>query len=65
LWGAAEGLRQSLNLFQLPSRDSLYKSLIPTVREKMGNESFEETWTKGKSMSMDEAIEYAMTLPDS
>jgi predicted ATPase/DNA-binding XRE family transcriptional regulator len=65
LWGAAEGLRQSLNLFQLPSRDSLYKSLIPTVREKMGNESFEETWTKGKSMSMDEAIKYAMTLPDS
>jgi predicted ATPase len=64
LWGAAEGLRQSLNLFQLPSRDSLYKSLIPTVREKMGNESFEEAWTKGKSMSMDEAIEYAMTLPD-
>jgi hypothetical protein len=63
LWGAAEQLRTLLNMPLDPSREDVYTSLIPTTREQIGDELFDEAWKKGKGMTLNEAIEFALTLP--
>lgn len=64
LWGAAEQLRILLNLPMDPSREDIYTSLIPTTREQIGDEVFDRAWKKGKTMTLTEAIEYALALAD-
>lgn len=64
LWGAAEHLRILLNLPMDPSREDIYTSLIPTTRAQMGEEAFDKAWKKGKAMTLNEAIEYALLLPN-
>lgn len=61
LWGAAEQLRMLLNLPMDPSREDIYTSLIPTAREQIGEEVFDKAWKKGGTMSLPEAIEFALT----
>lgn len=63
LWGAAEKLQQSLGFLPTPLREQFHTTLIPTAREHLGEKSFTEAWEKGKAMKMEEAIEYALTLP--
>jgi len=64
LWGAAEQLRILLNLPMDPSREDIYTSLIPTAREQIGDEVFDKAWKKGKAMKLNEAIDFALILPD-
>jgi len=65
LWGAANRLREALNVPIESSRQELYTSLIPTARNEIGEEAFNTAWEKGKAMKLDEAIKYAMALSDS
>jgi predicted ATPase/DNA-binding XRE family transcriptional regulator len=60
LWGAAWHLRQTLHVVLEPSRERLYNSLIPEARAQIGNERFDELWKKGKTMKLEEAIQYAL-----
>jgi hypothetical protein len=62
LWGAAEQLRDLLNMPLDPSREDIYTSLIPTARSQLGEEAFDNAWKKGKAMTLNEAIEFALTL---
>jgi hypothetical protein len=64
LWGAADQLRVLLNLPMDPSREDIYTSLIPASREKIGEAAFDRAWKKGKAMTLNEAIAYALALPD-
>jgi tetratricopeptide (TPR) repeat protein len=61
LWGAADQLRALLNLPLDPSREDIYTSLMPTTREQIGDELFEEAWKKGRAMKLEEAIEFALS----
>ena len=60
LWGAARHLRQTLHVVLEPSREVLYTSLIPETRAQIGDERFAELWTKGKTMKLEDAIQYAL-----
>jgi predicted ATPase/transcriptional regulator with XRE-family HTH domain len=64
LWGAAEQLGETLNMLLIPSREELYTSMIPDARAELGEESFAEAWAKGRKMKMQEAIDFALILPD-
>jgi len=64
LWGAAGQMHQSLNLLLIPTRQDLYTSLIPSARAQLGEEAFAAAWDRGSTMKMQQAIDYALTLPD-
>ena len=63
LWGAANRLRAEINVPIESSRQELYASLIPTARRQLGEEAFDNAWRKGKAMTLNESIEFALTLP--
>jgi non-specific serine/threonine protein kinase len=65
LWGAADRLREAMNVPIESSREDIYISLIPITRAQIGDEVFGKAWSKGKAMSLKEAIEFALALtPD-
>ena len=64
LWGAANRIRETIRVPLESSRENIYTSLITIAREQIGDEVFDKAWKKGKSMTLNEAIEYALTLPD-
>jgi non-specific serine/threonine protein kinase len=60
LWGAAEQLRQILNMPLEPSRRSIYTSLIPTARAQLGAEAFAAAWAWGGALPLEQAIAFAL-----
>jgi tetratricopeptide (TPR) repeat protein len=62
LWGAAEKLRQALNLLLDPLKEKLHTSLITTARTQLGEETFAAAWAEGRTMKLQEAIEYALAF---
>ena len=53
-----------MNLLLIRSRELLYKSRMPEARAQLGEEAFDAAWQKGQRMKPEEAIEYALALPD-
>jgi len=62
LWGAANRLREALNVPIESSRAEIYTSLIPTAQGQLGEEAFDNAWKKGKAMKLNEAIELSLGL---
>ena len=62
LWGAANHLREAMNVLLEHSREEVYTSLIPQARQQMGDEAFDEAWKKGETMKLEDAIQCALTL---
>jgi len=60
LWGAANHLRETMNIPLDPSGEKLYTSLIPRIREQIGDVAFEAAWNKGESMKLEEGIDLAL-----
>jgi len=60
LWGAAEQLRRLLGTPVDPSRQSLFTSLIPMVRQALGLELFQQRWEQGQRLSLAQAVNYAL-----
>jgi predicted ATPase/transcriptional regulator with XRE-family HTH domain len=63
LWGAASYLRERMNVPLEPSRENMYTSLLPLTRSQMGEEAFDRAWKKGRAITLQEAIEFALMLP--
>jgi predicted ATPase/transcriptional regulator with XRE-family HTH domain len=61
LWSAAEKLGQSLNLLLIPSKEGLYTSLISETNAQLGEELLAAAWAEGRTMKMQEAIDYALS----
>ncbi len=61
-WGAAEALREqmgmSLSHFDLAA--SGYEQDLAAVRSALDEASFDAAWDKGRAMSPEQAIEYAL-----
>ena len=63
LWGAAEGLGESLNLSLTPPEEQLYRSLFSDSHPLIPEEDFRSAWAEGKAMKMQQAIDYALSAP--
>ena len=61
LFGAGEALRQAIG-FPRPSSDrSEYDNNVAACRSQLGEKEFEAAWAQGRAMSMEEAVEYALS----
>src|SRR4028118_1211338 len=67
LFGAAEGLLQAVEApvydYYEPHR-SFYQRTVATVRAKLGEEDFEEARERGRAMTFEQAVEYALDEAD-
>jgi len=62
LWGAANRLRETLNVPLEASREDIYTSLTPITRAQIGDEVFDKAWKKGETMKLNEAIQCALNV---
>jgi non-specific serine/threonine protein kinase len=60
LWGAAEALREGLGHPLPPSERVEYDHVVADARLALGDEAFAAAWTKGRSLTMEEAVALAL-----
>ena len=60
LWGAAQALHEAKGISRDPDFLAEADARISAVRSGMGEEAWEEAWSKGRAMSLDEAVSYAL-----
>ncbi len=60
LWGAAPTIQETNDI----SRDAYWltegDSRVSAVRSNLGEQTWEEAWRKGRVMTLDEAVSYAL-----
>jgi predicted ATPase/DNA-binding SARP family transcriptional activator/DNA-binding CsgD family transcriptional regulator len=63
LWGASEAVREVFDMQLSPMTSSFagYENNLSTVRSQLGGTAFEEAWTDGKAMVLQQAVEYALS----
>ena len=59
LFGAEEALRRRTGQVRFSIYDDGYDMSVAALREAMGDNEFEEAWSEGAALSIDEAIAYA------
>ena len=62
LWGAAEVLRAEIRSPMPPNKRLGFERNTTEAREAVGEEMFEAAWAQGRSMSLEQAIEYALKV---
>ena len=60
LWGAAQALHETKNLPRDPDFLAEADARISAVRTGMGEEAWEVAWRKGRAMTLDQAVFYAL-----
>jgi predicted ATPase len=60
LLGAAQALRELIDSSMTPPERAEYDQALATLREQLGQEKFKQAWKFGQSMSMDQAVLYAL-----
>jgi predicted ATPase/class 3 adenylate cyclase len=60
LWGAAQVLHETKSIPRDPDFLAEADARISAVRSGMGEEPWEAAWRKGRAMTLDEAVSYAM-----
>jgi len=63
LWGAAEAIRTSIGAPLEPFDLTFYMKKVTSTRIQADEASFAKSWTEGRSMSMEQAIAYALAKP--
>jgi predicted ATPase/DNA-binding CsgD family transcriptional regulator len=61
LFGAALALRESIGYQNTLEEDAWREPYVATTRSQLGEHSWEEALAQGRAMSMEEAIEYALS----
>jgi non-specific serine/threonine protein kinase len=61
LFGVAEALRAAVGVQHLPEEDAWREPYLAAARSRLGEDSWEEALAQGRDMSMEEAIEYALS----
>jgi non-specific serine/threonine protein kinase len=67
LWGAVEGMREAYGVHLTPITYSQtnYEGHLSTARSKLGDEEmFAAAWAEGEAMSLERAIEYALSTEE-
>jgi hypothetical protein len=60
LLGAAEALRQKIEIDMTPPEREEYEREVADLKANMDEKEFGSLWADGRSMTMDEAIEFAV-----
>ena len=60
LWGAAQALHEAKDIPRDTDFLAEADARISAVRSGMGEEAWEEAWRKGRAMTLDEAVSYAL-----
>jgi predicted ATPase/class 3 adenylate cyclase/tetratricopeptide (TPR) repeat protein len=60
LLGAAEALRQKINMDMTPPERAEYEKEVADLKANMEEKEFTRLWTEGRFMTMDEAIAFAL-----
>lgn len=60
LLGAAEALRVLANSAMTPVERVEYDALVAALRVKVSDDKFKQRWNAGRTMNMDQAVEYAL-----
>jgi len=64
LLGAAESLREAIGApMYLPERSD-YEQIVTELRSALGDEAFAVAWEEGRTMTLEQAIAYALEHPD-
>jgi predicted ATPase/DNA-binding SARP family transcriptional activator/DNA-binding CsgD family transcriptional regulator len=61
LFGAAEALREAVGIEHMPEEDIWREPYLAAARSRLDEASWEEAWAEGRVMSMEQAIEYALS----
>lgn len=61
LWGAAESMLNTLGLGLGPAEHYFYEPYFTVARTRLGEEAFEMAWAEGQSMTLEGAVEYALS----
>lgn len=64
LFGSAQALRNAHHLNVWPADRIAYEASLAATRLKLTHEQFESAWNKGQAMSLEPAIEYALSEAD-
>jgi tetratricopeptide (TPR) repeat protein len=62
LFGAAETLREKINIAMTPQERMEYDREITDLRTNMDEKAFSSHWADGRAMTMEQAIEFALEL---
>jgi hypothetical protein len=60
LLGAAEALREAIDSVMTKAEQVEYAQEISALRAGMEEVEFQQSWSKGRSLTMDEAVEFAL-----
>ena len=60
LLGAAEALRQKIEIDMTPPEREEYEKEVADLKANMDGKEFASLWAEGRSMAMDQAIELAL-----
>jgi non-specific serine/threonine protein kinase len=61
IWGAGDALRATIGATLSPFEQHYYGPFIEAVRTRLGEADFEAAWYEGRTMSPEQAIEYALS----
>jgi hypothetical protein len=56
LWGAAEALREAIEVPRLPVDRRGYEQAVGAARAQLGEEAFASAWQEGRTMSPEQAL---------
>jgi DNA-binding NarL/FixJ family response regulator len=59
--GAAKALREVVGYQHMPEEDALREPYLADARSRLDEASWEVEWAEGRAMSMEQAIEYALS----
>jgi hypothetical protein len=62
LLGAAEVLREAIDTSMTQVERLEYEQEISSLRERMGETEFKQAWSDGRSMTMEDAIQWAIEI---
>ena len=65
LFGAAEALREAMGVGQWPALRALEEPYLVGARSRLKEGAWTKAWEEGRAMSMEAAIEYALSEDDS
>jgi predicted ATPase/DNA-binding CsgD family transcriptional regulator len=64
LFGSAEALREAIDNPLSPAEGAEHEAAVDAARAKLPDEAFTAAWAAGRAMTLEQAIEYALTLPE-
>ena len=56
LWGAAEALREAIDVPRLPVDRVGYEQAVTTIRAQLGEQAFTTAWTQGRTLSPEQVL---------